>query len=54
MKVLVCGKGGSGKSVITAMLARELARRGFKILVVDMDESNATLHRQLGFRSPRD
>lgn len=52
MKISVCGKGGSGKSVITAMLARSMADRGRRVLVIDSDESNAGLHRMLGFEKP--
>ena len=40
MKVAVCGKGGSGKSTITTLLAKELAKRKRKVLVIDSDESN--------------
>ena len=40
MKVAVCGKGGSGKSTVTTLLAKELAGRGRKVLVIDSDESN--------------
>lgn len=54
MKVTVCGKGGSGKSTITALLAKEFARMGRKVLVVDSDESNFGLHRQLGVELPKD
>ncbi len=52
MKVLVCGKGGSGKSTIAALLAKSFARRGYGVLVVDSDESNYGLHRQLGLELP--
>ncbi|OPY57634.1 MAG: Adenylyl-sulfate kinase [Methanosaeta sp. PtaU1.Bin055] len=52
MKVLVCGKGGSGKSTIAALLAKCMARRGCEVLVVDSDESNYGLHRQLGLELP--
>lgn len=52
MKVSVCGKGGSGKSVVVALLAKELRRRGYRVLVVDCDESNSALHRILGFDQP--
>lgn len=48
MKIAICGKGGSGKSTITALLAKGLARRGRRVLVVDMDESNLGLHLYLG------
>ncbi|MCQ1535318.1 AAA family ATPase [Methanosarcina sp. KYL-1] len=54
MKVLVCGKGGSGKSTLTALLAKEMARKGYNVLVVDSDESNFGLHRQLGVEKPED
>jgi CO dehydrogenase maturation factor len=52
VKVSVCGKGGSGKSTVVVLLARELRRRGWRVLVVDSDESNACLHWMLGFESP--
>ena len=48
MKILVCGKGGSGKSTVAALLSRELARRGGRVLLVDADESNLGLSRLLG------
>ncbi|MFO7997075.1 MAG: AAA family ATPase [Dehalococcoidia bacterium] len=54
MKVLVCGKGGCGKSTIVALLAKELARRGNKVLVIDSDESNIGLHSRLGMQKPAD
>ena len=54
MKILVCGKGGSGKSTISSLLAKEIARRGNKVLVIDTDESNFGLHNQLGMRKPDD
>ncbi len=54
MKVLVCGKGGCGKSTVVALIAKELARRGFKVLVIDGDESNLSLHRFLGVEKPRE
>jgi len=52
MRVLVCGKGGSGKSTVAALLARLLVQRGWRVLVVDMDESNQGLHRFLGLTRP--
>jgi len=54
MKILVCGKGGCGKSTVVALLARELAERGNKVLVVDSDESNIGLHSRLGMENPDD
>ncbi|KUK43587.1 MAG: Putative carbon monoxide dehydrogenase maturation factor [Methanothrix harundinacea] len=52
MKILVCGKGGSGKSTIAALLAKCISRQGYQVLVVDSDESNYGLHRQLGLELP--
>lgn len=52
MKMLVCGKGGSGKSTVTALLARALNLSGYRVLVMDMDESNTGLHRLLGIDAP--
>jgi CO dehydrogenase maturation factor len=54
MKVLICGKGGAGKSSIVALLAKEMAVRGKEVLAVDSDESNFGLHNLLGMVKPRD
>ncbi len=54
MKILICGKGGSGKSTVAALLAKEIARRGTRVLIVDIDESNFGLYKLLGFEQPRD
>ena len=51
-KIAVCGKGGSGKSVVARLLADGLRERGHRVLVVDADESNTGLHRMLGFENP--
>lgn len=48
-KLAVCGKGGSGKSSIVALLANRICGRGYRVLVVDSDESNSGLYRMLGF-----
>jgi CO dehydrogenase maturation factor len=50
-KIAVCGKGGSGKSVLTALLAFGLVERGMEVIVVDADDSNTGLHRMLGFNN---
>jgi CO dehydrogenase maturation factor len=52
MKISVCGKGGSGKSTIVTLLANEAQARGYRVLVVDSDESNTGLFRMLGFSHP--
>jgi len=54
MKILMCGKGGSGKSTVAALLAREIAGRGMRVLVVDADESNFGIYKMLGFDQPKD
>ncbi len=54
MKVLVCGKGGSGKSTVSALLAKSLASRGYEVLVIDGDESNLGLYRLLGISPPKE
>ncbi|HIH96214.1 MAG TPA: ATP-binding protein [Thermoplasmata archaeon] len=54
MKILICGKGGCGKSTIVALLAREIAVRKSKVLVIDNDESNIGLHNRLGMQKPED
>jgi CO dehydrogenase maturation factor len=48
-KIAICGKGGSGKSTVTALLAYNVRARGYRVLVVDSDESNPGLYRMLGF-----
>ena len=50
MKITVCGKGGCGKSTVSALLAKEFERMGKTVLVADSDESNYGLHRQLGVK----
>ena len=52
MKISVCGKGGSGKSALTSLLANQAASRGLGVLVVDSDESNSGLFKMLGFENP--
>ena len=52
MKVLISGKGGSGKSTLTALLARALKERGSEVLLVDADESNLGVQRLVGVAGP--
>ena len=39
-RILVCGKGGSGKSTIVALMADVLQKREYETLVLDGDASN--------------
>ena len=48
MKLLICGKGGSGKSTVSVLMARAFQRMGKRVLLVDADESNLGLHRLAG------
>lgn len=50
MKIGVVGKGGVGKTTVSALLARSLAARGRRVLAVDTD-SNPNLGLSLGLDS---
>jgi CO dehydrogenase maturation factor len=52
MKLSLSGKGGSGKSTLTSLLAMAFRDRGYYPVVVDADESNSVLYRMLGLESP--
>ncbi len=52
MKICVCGKGGSGKSTVVALLAHAFRERGKQAIVLDSDESNTSLYWMLGFDAP--
>lgn len=47
MKLAVVGKGGSGKTTTSSVLARTLAREGFDVVALDCD-SNPNLGISLG------
>jgi len=51
LKLAVAGKGGVGKTTLVALLAREAAARGLKVLAVDADP-DANLAATLGIREP--
>src|SRR5436189_1007178 len=46
------GKGGIGKSLLTASLGWQLAQLGKRVLLVDADLGGANLHTCLGIPSP--
>ena len=52
MKLGLFGKGGSGKSTTTALLAHALRRRGYKTTVLDADSTNYGLNEALGIGEP--
>ena len=45
------GKGGTGKSIVTANLAIALARRGHSVVAVDLDLGGSNLHTYLGLEN---
>lgn len=47
MKIGVIGKGGSGKTTVSGVLARSLARKGWEVVAIDCD-SNPNLGISLG------
>lgn len=56
IKVVVAvmsGKGGVGKSTVTAMLAAALAKEGFKVGILDGDVTGASIPRLLGLKGGR-
>ncbi|HWV37838.1 MAG TPA: P-loop NTPase [Vulgatibacter sp.] len=48
------GKGGIGKSLISANLGIELARRGHSVVLLDLDLGGANLHTCLGIDHPKE
>jgi CO dehydrogenase maturation factor len=52
MKLAVCGKGGSGKSTVTCLLAKQALKICREVLVVDADDSNSGIYKMLGFDNP--
>ena len=46
------GKGGVGKSILSANIAAKLGRAGFKVLLVDLDLGSANLHTYFGMSMP--
>jgi CO dehydrogenase maturation factor len=51
MKIALAGKGGSGKTTLAGLLARDVARRGHTVWAIDAD-TNPNLGLTLGL--PRD
>jgi len=47
-KVAICGKGGSGKTTVVALLTLAFKEAGRRVIVIDADESNPGLGRMLG------
>jgi CO dehydrogenase maturation factor len=52
MKIAVSGKGGSGKSTLSVLMARSFIKLGYRVLLVDADESNVGLENLAGVDPP--
>lgn len=50
-KIAVCGKGGAGKSTVTALLAKSMCTLGYGPLVIDTDDSNEGTAAKLGIET---
>lgn len=50
---VVSGKGGVGKSLVTGILAREIARTGAKVGILDADVTGPSIPRMFGLASER-
>lgn len=49
---VVSGKGGVGKSMVTASLANELAARGYRVGIMDADITGPSIPRMYGLKGP--
>ena len=47
-RIGIFGKGGSGKSTITVLLAKAFINRGYEVCVLDADSTNVGLHQAFG------
>jgi len=52
LKIMICGKGGTGKSVISVLAARILSKK-YSVYLIDSDESNTLLPDILGAPRPK-
>ncbi len=52
MKIMICGKGGCGKSTIATLLSKSMKALDYQVLLVDADESNLGVSRLMGASEP--
>ena len=50
--VIVSGKGGVGKSLVTSMLAVAMQRRGYRTAILDADITGPSMPRMFGVHEP--
>lgn len=50
---VVSGKGGVGKSIVTGILACELARKGYKVGILDADITGPSIPKMFGLSDER-
>ena len=51
-RIGIVGKGGSGKSTFTVLMARELRTREYDVCILDADSTNVGLHEALDIEKP--
>jgi len=51
-RIGIFGKGGSGKSSVTVLLAKALKKSGYDVSVLDADSTNVGLAQALGIEQP--
>ena len=49
---VVSGKGGVGKSMVTASIANELAAKGYQVGILDADITGPSIPRMYGIHGP--
>lgn len=50
---IMSGKGGVGKSTVSALIARNLAKQGYKVGVLDADITGPSIPRLLGVKDAK-
>ncbi len=53
-RIGVFGKGGSGKTTTSVLMAKVLRKQGYEVCVLDADSTNIGLHNTLGIDHPPD
>lgn len=48
-RIGIFGKGGSGKSTVTVLLAKAFTSLGYQVCVLDADSTNMGIHQAMGF-----